>query len=517
VWIDAGSATLYAGHPDAVSHRALVSLVAGEFYDVTELAEGEILSVQSAAEFTYQVDVWPEPPPPVGLASPLVTWTCTGADCPWGSPLAGYALEWPAAALPTTQRLGYTTSHGVYLPAIRANGTEIRITVGTASVYAGEPDAGSHRLLATLSEGSAYVVSGVLAGEVISVQSGSEFLHETSVAPPGVPEEPPPPGPGPGEPGATSQLIVWSCTSTPCPWGAELSGHAQVWPTTAASNSRLGYTTSGAIYLPSYLANGTRLLLESGAASLYAGLPDAGAHRFIGTLTAGVEFEVSGLEAGEVLSVQNDSAFSVAVTLGTGQPPNPPPPPPTDVFYSIPALWRCDIEGCSGNDWTGSVINWPSWAAYPNNNRAGDQSRTVYSESGEMLYPYMGSWAHGCEVTAYMGNVLIIEWQRGTEAWRETYLAPGETHTIQLIAPEDGAMIETDGSYNDFAVRLNNCTPQPLPWRYRCRRRRAGRGARGRAPTLAEGARRRGRAAHGAAWDTAMQGLAARRAAGSPS
>ena len=59
-----------------------------------------------------------------------------------------------------------------------------------------------------------------------------------------------------------------------------------------------------------------------------------------------------------------------------------------------------------------------------------------------MLYPYMGSWATGCQVTAVSGIALIIEWQRGTDVWRRTYLQPGQSHIIASISPEDGAMIE---------------------------------------------------------------------------
>src|SRR5678816_1658802 len=86
---------------------------------------------------------------------------------------------------------------------------------------------------------------------------------------------------------------------------------------------------------------------------------------------------------------------------------------------------------------------WPSWAAYQTNARSGDQSRSVFSADGTPLYPYMGSWAQSCEVTAESGVVLIIEWQRGTNVWRETWLYPRQSHVIDLVSPEDGAMIET--------------------------------------------------------------------------
>lgn len=75
----------------------------------------------------------------------------------------------------------------------------------------------------------------------------------------------------------------------------------------------------------------------------------------------------------------------------------------------------------------------------------------------------MGNWADGCEVTAVSGNVLIIEWERGTEVWRETHLGPGQTYVIDLIGSEDGAMIETNEFPEGFSVTLSNCTPQPLP------------------------------------------------------
>jgi hypothetical protein len=128
---------------------------------------------------------------------------------------------------------------------------------------------------------------------------------------------------------------------------------------------------------------------------------------------------------------------------------------------SVQGFWRCNIAGCTDPDWLGAVITWPSWAAYDTNARAGAQSRTVYSAQGERLYPYMGSWANGCQVTAVSGALIIIEWKRGTDVWRETYLSPGQTHTISLMAAEDGAMIESN-SIEPFQVSLANCNPQSI-------------------------------------------------------
>ena len=74
----------------------------------------------------------------------------------------------------------------------------------------------------------------------------------------------------------------------------------------------------------------------------------------------------------------------------------------------------------------------------------------------------MGPWANGCQVTAISGNVLIIEWERGTDTWNDTLLSPGESHTIELISPEDGAMLESPNDSSIFSVSLNNCNPENI-------------------------------------------------------
>jgi hypothetical protein len=147
--------------------------------------------------------------------------------------------------------------------------------------------------------------------------------------------------------------------------------------------------------------------------------------------------------------------------------PTPPPcidPTSCNPVTSVTGYWRCDIPECTGADWIGTVINWPSWSAYENNARSGNNSRTVYSApvGGTKLYPYMGSWADGCQVTAVSGITLIIEWKRGEDVWRETYLSPGQSHTIDLVAPEDGALIESPNDPSIFSVSLANCTPQNI-------------------------------------------------------
>lgn len=133
------------------------------------------------------------------------------------------------------------------------------------------------------------------------------------------------------------------------------------------------------------------------------------------------------------------------------------------------ALWKCtpvgsqDCQGPEGADWVGAVVNWPSWSAYQTNARTGSNSREVIAASGgQPLYPYMGAWADGCQVTALTPGVLIIEWKRGEDVWDENRLNVGQTYTIDLVSPQDNAMIEGDNGVTSFRVALNNCNPQPL-------------------------------------------------------
>lgn len=152
------------------------------------------------------------------------------------------------------------------------------------------------------------------------------------------------------------------------------------------------------------------------------------------------------------------------LSTATPAPPACTDPTSCNPVSGVQAYWRCDSPDCSGTDWIGTVINWPSWSAYENNARSGNNSRTVYSAptGGDKLYPYMGSWADGCHVAVMSGNVLIIEWQRGSDTWRETYLSPGQSHTIDLVSPEDGALIESPNDPTMFSVSLSNCVPQNI-------------------------------------------------------
>jgi hypothetical protein len=213
------------------------------------------------------------------------------------------------------------------------------------------------------------------------------------------------------------------------------------------------------------VAIGTTIEITSGAAAVYAGFPQGASHRLLATISAGESYQVNGLAEGEVISVQGGSAFGYEVVLGNGTVPDPEDPPGQDpnLMYSIPSLWVCNIPQCTTGAWTGQVINWPSWSAYSSNARAGDLSRSVYAAAdGTLLTPYMGSWANGCEITTHSGQALIIEWERGTDVWRETYVDAGETYVIQLASPENGVLIETNDFNGNFSISVSNCTPQPL-------------------------------------------------------
>jgi hypothetical protein len=263
-----------------------------------------------------------------------------------------------------------------------------------------------------------------------------------------------------------SRSVTWTCAASLCPWGASLSGHAAVWPAAArASDIRLGYTVSAGIYLAAARANGIILTIDAGTARAYAGLPGTTEHRLLAKIEAGHTLHIDHLGDGEVLSLQADTPFTYRTT-----PALPSKPEPGDdrgarreVIQATRALWRCNRPDCVGGDWTGAVIAWPEWAAYQSNGRRpADQSRAVFSTDGKPLHPYMGPWAHGCKVTGESGTVQIIEWQRGADAWRSTWLQPGQSHVIRLVSPEDGAMIETYEGSPGFSVSLTNCTPQRI-------------------------------------------------------
>jgi hypothetical protein len=238
-----------------------------------------------------------------------------------------------------------------------------------------------------------------------------------------------------------------------------------VWP--AALNpiaTRLGYTTSAPIYLAAAEANGMLITVVTGEATVYAGGSVAPYDRTVVTLGTGQSARISGLAADEVLSVETGTEFTFTFERGTPPPHTPPCTDPLTCseISSIRSRWVCNIPGCTSPDWIGGVISWPSWSAYESNARSGDQSRTVYAMTGEVLYPYMGAWASGCQVTALEGEVLIVEWQRSTNVWRSKILQPGQTHTIQLVSPEDNALIETPDTPTDFRISLANCTPQVI-------------------------------------------------------
>ena len=435
--------------------------------------------------------------------SQLATWTCTGDPCPWGDELSNPVLAWPVEAQPVGARLGYTVSPAAYLPASSANGLTVTIDSGSVRVYAGEPQEGSHHRLTLLSDGESFDVSGLGPDEVLSVQSDDPFTYHVAPTEPGepgdqpdagtadpdagtgdpdagtadpdagTPEDPPPVdappvdiGPPPAGPASASQAITWTCTGRQCPFGPELTAQALVWQVErGAITTRLGYTASATMYLFGSRANGVDIWIATGTADLLAGLPGDMWPRTLATLHAGEAFHVTGLGNGEVLSAQSDQPFTYWVRLppASDPPGDPPSGGPGALMQAFPALWRCnDVPGCFSDDWTGAVIAWPSSTAYSSNDRPGNLSRSVFAWDDTRLYPYMGAWAEGCEITGESGIARVIEWQRGSGQWRDTWLYPGQSHVIRLVPPEDGALIEGYDASPGFSVSVRNCTPQPL-------------------------------------------------------
>ncbi|MFF1822142.1 discoidin domain-containing protein [Kribbella sp. NPDC058245] len=455
ITITSGSATVYAGPADA-SHSSLAALSAGNSYTLPSTLSGSIVSVQDGSPFEYTITPGTPtgPPPGSGDGSMLATWTCTSSPCPWGESDSTNAAVWPAAAEPVRARYGYTVSHDVYAPASKVAGWKITVTSGSATVYAGPAD-GSHSSLAALSAGNSYTVSSTLGSSIVSVQSDSSFEYTIT---PGTPTGPPLAS------GDGSVLATWTCTSSPCPWGESDTGNTAVWPAAAEPvRARYGYTVSHDVYAPASKVAGWKITITSGSATVYAG-PADGPHSSLAALSAGDSYTVSSsLSSSSLVSVQSGSPFEYTIVPGTPVPPTPACTDPTtcDPVSWVSARWRYAGTG-EDPDWYGGVVTWPVGTAYQGNGRSGYNARTVYSESGAPLYPYMGAWADGCTVHVVTGRVLIIEWKRGTDVWRETRMDAGETYTISLSGSEDGAMIETDNDLAPFTVSISNCTPKPL-------------------------------------------------------
>lgn len=394
-----------------------------------------------------------------GRSSVLATWDCTGSPCPWGGHATSHAAVWPAAAGPVRARFGYSLSEDVYATAPRVAGWEVSVTAGNATVYAVSAT-GSHRSLAALQAGQKMTVPATLGGDqVVSLQSGTQFGYALTPAA-ALNREP--------AVASSSVLATWACTGTPCPWGKQSRGEVAVWPpATEPRRTRYGYTLSHDVYAKAPSVAGWTLTITAGQATVYAGTPN-GSQVLLARLGAGQGFTVpASLGADEVVSVQSVTPFDYMLSPST-RPPSPPPmvdctdPVRCDPVSWVASRWRYNGPRENPGDWVGGVIAWPSWSAYSSNGRTGSDSRTVYSKSGEQIYPYMGAWADGCRVRVVSGDVLIIEWERGRGEWRETHVSVGETYAIRLGGSENSAMIETPNSSEPFVVALWNCTPQRI-------------------------------------------------------
>jgi hypothetical protein len=465
VEVTSGSAKVYAGTPQGGGHTELAALSPGESFQVPDLSDGQVVSVQSGNAFGYMLEGRPQVAPQTFPSSELVTWSCTSSPCPWGATDTGHALVWPDDAAATSARLGYTADRPVYAPGGNVAGRTVTVKSGSATVYVGTPQGGAHSAVQSLSHGESYTIPSVGAGHVVSLQAGGAFSYTLTGPVPGQPEEPDEPE-VPSDPSALPAVahITLTCVGAPCPWGPTHNVYAAVWPDDLGpSSARLGYTASAAIYAPATSLAGASITVVDGTATLYSGAPDAASHTSLVHLSAGDTVAVPPRPDGDVISIQGSEPFEVAVVLDGTVAEACTDPMSCDVVDSQAAFWSCDIPGCESQPWIGHVISWPSEVAYTSNSRSGNNARKVGDVAGESLYPYMGEWADGCQVTAVQGSVLIIEWERGTDVWRETHLAEGQSHAIDLVSPENGAMIESpDAQPHPFKVALDDCTPAPV-------------------------------------------------------
>jgi hypothetical protein len=188
-------------------------------------------------------------PPPAAIApfggesaSQALTWTCTGTPCPWSPTVSGNAVAWPSNLEPLSTRLGYTTSVPMYLPATAANGLTITVTSGSAALFAGAPNAASHRTLGTTAAGQTFTVNDLSADEVLSVQNDSTPFSVRYRTNPATTAPPPAACSDPTTCSVvTSVYTKWRCNAPDCTtddWG----GGTIAWPAWAAhaDNRRIG-------------------------------------------------------------------------------------------------------------------------------------------------------------------------------------------------------------------------------------------------------------------------------------
>lgn len=76
------------------------------------------------------------------------------------------------------------------------------------------------------------------------------------------------------------------------------------------------------------------------------------------------------------------------------------------------------------------------------------------SDAGQKRYAYLGPWTHGMTVKNLGPDpLLIIEWVRGSENWRETIVTPGTSYTIDHT---NRALNGGPGGVTTSPVDLNN-------------------------------------------------------------
>ena len=107
---------------------------------------------------------------------------------------------------------------------------------------------------------------------------------------------------------------------------------------------------------------------------------------------------------------------------------------------SVPTHWHTEASGppWGSTPWSGHSVEFPG-AAYRYNGRSGDGSRYMYEPVGadpsgthRTIYGYAAEWADGMHIHVNSGEALIIEWEWGSETWRETIVPAGSSMDIDL-------------------------------------------------------------------------------------
>jgi len=210
-----------------------------------------------------------------------------------------------------------------------------------------------------------------------------------------------------------------------------MSAQALVWPVDRESTTaHLGYTASASVYLFGSRANGADIWIDTGTATVQAGLPGDVWFRTLSTVHAGSSFHVSGVGFGEVLSVQSDQPFSYRIIVPPPTPPAGGPPVnegegTTDAGNSVTVALRSRRAELLQRRLDGRDHLMAVGVGAPGQLPSGQPGATGLRVGRHTAVSIHGPVGRGCEVTGTSGITRVIEWQHGASQWRDTWLYPG--------------------------------------------------------------------------------------------